>query len=70
MFESQKVRRHEKFRKEWSQTLEQMQVPNGIGPGVMFNFFAGLFVAKCHSRLYPISRLIDIYTLSCVRPRA
>ena len=28
---TQKVRRHDKFRKEWSQ---QMQVPNGTGPGV------------------------------------
>ena len=33
MFETQKVGRHDKFRKEWSQ-LEQMQVPNGTGPGV------------------------------------
>ena len=33
MFETQKVRRHDKFRKEWSQH-EQMQVPNGTGPGV------------------------------------
>ena len=30
MFETQKVRRHDKFRK----ALEQMQVPNGTGPGV------------------------------------
>ena len=34
MFETQKVRRYDKFSKEWSQTLEQMQVPNGTGPGV------------------------------------
>ena len=33
MFETQKVRRHDKFRKVVS-TLEQMQVPNGTGPGV------------------------------------
>ena len=34
MFETHKVRRHDKFRKEWSQHKEQMQVPNGTGPGV------------------------------------
>ena len=34
MFETQKVRRHYKFRKEWSQHLKKMQVPNGTGPGV------------------------------------
>ena len=34
MFERQKVRRHDYFRKEWSQLKEQMQVPNGRGPGV------------------------------------
>ena len=31
MIETQKVRRHDKFRKERSQ---QMQVPNGAGPDV------------------------------------
>ena len=34
MFETQKARRHNKFRNEWSQHLEQMQVPHGTGPGV------------------------------------
>ena len=34
MFETKKVRRHDKFRKEWVSKLEQMQVPNGTGPGV------------------------------------
>ena len=31
MFETQKVRRHDKFREEW---FQQMQVPNETGPGV------------------------------------
>ena len=34
MFETQKVRGHDKFRKEWSQKLKQMQVQNGTGPDV------------------------------------
>ena len=33
MFETQKVRRHDKFQERMVSTLEQMQVPNGTGPG-------------------------------------
>ena len=34
VFKTQKVRRHNKFRERMVSTLEQMQVPNGTGPGV------------------------------------
>ena len=34
MFETQKVRRYDKFSKRMVSTLEQMQVLNGTGPGV------------------------------------
>ena len=34
MFETQKVRRLDKLRKEWSQQLNKCKSQNGTGPGV------------------------------------